>query len=209
MSPIPLHLVIEDDLSEVVLRRLLTDADRDYFVGSTYGRNGFGYLRNTAKKWNAAAAAGTPILLLTDLDQHDCPLTLIREWLDEESHANFLFRVAVREVESWLLADSEGFADFLGISNALVPAQPDEIADPKQALINLARRSRRKILKESIVPRTGSTATQGPDYNSCLGDFVRNHWDSNTAKDHSPSLNRAWQRIMSFDPVWPRQEEAP
>jgi hypothetical protein len=205
MSPIPLHLVIEDDLSEVILRRLLTDADRDYFVGSAYGRNGFGYLRNTANKWNAAAAAGTPILLLTDLDRHNCAPELISGWLNQECHANFLFRVAVREVESWLLADSEGFAQFLGIRSALVPTQPDQVVDPKQTLINLARRSRRKTLKDSIVPRTGSTATQGPDYNSCLGDFVRKHWDSKTARDHSPSLNRAWQQIMSFEPVWPQK----
>ena len=203
MSPIPLHLVIEDELSEVVIRRLLADTDRDYCVGSSYGRSGFGYLRKTANNWNAAAGAGTPILLLTDLDQHDCPPQLIDEWLNHPCHENFLFRVAVREVESWVLADREGFAQFLGISSQLVPLQPDHVADPKQTLINLARRSRRRPLKESLVPRTGSTATQGPDYNGCLGDFVRAQWNSNAAKDRSPSLNRAWQRIMTFEPVWP------
>jgi hypothetical protein len=115
--------------------------------------------------------------------------------------------VAVREVESWLLADREGFAQFLGINDVLVPDQPDKVADPKQTLINLARRSRRRALKQSIVPRPGSTAIQGPDYNGCLGDFVRSQWNSNAAKDRSPSLNRAWQRVMSFEPVWPQQEE--
>lgn len=207
MSPIPLHLVIEDELSEAVVRRVLAASHRDYFVGSAYGRTGFGYLRSTANNWNAAAAAGTPILLLTDLDQNNCPLELIAEWLDHQCHANFLFRVAVREVESWLLADREGFAQFLGISDVLVPVQPDQVADPKQTLINLARRSRRRALKQSIVPRQGSTATQGPDYNGCLGDFVRNQWNPDIAKDRSPSLNRAWQRVMSFEPVWPQEEE--
>jgi hypothetical protein len=111
--------------------------------------------------------------------------------------------VAVREVESWLLADRGGFSQFLGISDLLVPAQPDLIADPKQTLIELARRSRRGALKTAIVPREGSTAFQGPDYNSCLGDFVRNRWDSNSARGRSPSLNRAWGRFMSYEPVWP------
>lgn len=203
MSPIPLHLVVEDELSEVVLRRVLEDTQRDYSIGSAYGRTGFGYLRNTANKWNAAAAAGTPILLLTDLDQHDCAPGLIAEWMNHPCHANFLFRVAVREVECWLMADGDGFAQFLGISNALVPAAPDLVGDPKQTLINLARRSRRRALKQSIVPRQGSTATQGPDYNGCLGDFVRNWWNSNTAKDRSPSLHRAWQKLISFEPLWP------
>ena len=79
MSPIPLHLVIEDELSEVVIRRVLADTQRDYSVGSAYGRTGFGYLQSTASKWNAAAAAGTPILLLTDLDQHNCPQNLLQD----------------------------------------------------------------------------------------------------------------------------------
>ena len=205
MSPIPLHLVIEDELSEVVIRRVLEDTGKGYAIGSTYGRTGFGYLRSTASKWNAAAAAGTPILLLTDLDQHACPPELIAEWLNYACHANFIFRVAVREVESWLLADREGFAQFLGISSVLVPAAPDQVNDPKQTLINLARRSRRSTLKKSIIPREGSTATQGPDYNGCLGDFVRGRWDVNVARSRSPSLSRAWQRVMSFEPVWPEQ----
>jgi len=39
-------------------------------------------------------------------------------------HPNFLFRVAVREVEAWLLAHREGIARFLGISEHLVPLMP-------------------------------------------------------------------------------------
>jgi len=202
MSPIPVHLAVEDDLSELVIRRLLIDTGRDYSVGNVFGRGGFGYLRSTARNWNAAAAAGTPILLLTDLDHHPCPSGLIEDWLDVEPHANLVFRVAVREVESWLLADREGFAEFLGISDAVIPLQPDQIPDPKQSLVNLARRSRRRTLRESIVPRNGSTAVQGPDYNGCLGGFVRDHWNRHAALERSPSLGRAWRRLMVFEPTW-------
>jgi hypothetical protein len=202
MSPIPVHLAVEDDLSESVIRRLLLETGRNYSVGNVFGRGGFGYLQNTAKNWNAAAAAGTPILLLTDLDHHPCPSGLIEDWLDVEPDVNLVFRVAVREVESWLLADREGFADFLGISDVVIPLQPDQIPDPKLSLINLARRSRRRTLRESIVPREGSTAVQGPDYNGCLGGFVRNHWNHNAASERSPSLGRAWRRLMVFEPTW-------
>jgi hypothetical protein len=92
--------------------------------------------------------------LLTDLDQHDCPSQLIAGLLNHQCHVNFLFRVAVSEVESWALADREGFAQFLGISSVLVPAQPDHVADPKQTLINLARRSRRRTLKAFAEPKS-------------------------------------------------------
>ena len=112
MSPIPVHLAVEDDLSEAVIRKLLFDTGRSYAIGTVFGRGGYGYLRSRVKTWNAAAAAGTPILLLTDLDQLPCPSGLIHDWLEAEPHANLIFRVAVREIESWLLADREGFADF-------------------------------------------------------------------------------------------------
>lgn len=202
MSPIPLHLAVEDDLSESVVRRLLLDTGGDFFVGTVFGRGGFGYLRSRAQNWNAAAAAGTPIFLLTDLDQHPCPSRLIEEWLASEPHSNLIFRVAVREVESWLLADREGLADFLGVTDVVIPVQPDELPDPKQSLVNVARRSRTRRLRESIVPRRGSTAPQGPDYNGCLGDFVRNHWNRNGAMQRSPSLSRAWNRLIAFEPTW-------
>jgi hypothetical protein len=202
MSLIPIHLAVEDDLSQSVVRRLLMDTERDYSIGMVFGRGGFGYLRTTANNWNAAAAAGTPILLLTDLDQHPCPAELIDSWLDFAPHANLIFRVAVREVESWVLADRDGFADFLGINAVLVPAEPDQIPDPKQSLVNLARRSRIRALRESIVPRQGSTAVQGPNYNGCLGDFIRNRWNRNSATERSPSLSRAWARLMTFEANW-------
>lgn len=200
MSSIPVHLAVEDDLSEAVIRKLLLDTGRNYAIGTVFSRGGYGYLQNRAKKWNAAAAAGTPILLLTDLDQHPCPSSLIYDWLEGEPHANLIFRVAVREVESWLLADREGFANFLGISVPKVPSNPDQITDPKQCLVNLARRSRRRTLRESIVPRQGSTAVQGPDYNGCLGEFVRNQWDRCSAARRSLSLNRAWAKLIAFVP---------
>lgn len=202
MSPIPVHLAVEDDLSETVIRKLLLSVGRAYAIGTVFRRGGFGYLRSRARNWNKAAAAGVPIFLLTDLDQHLCPSGLIHDWLGEQPHTNFIFRVAVKEVESWLLADREGFAEFLGISVTKMSLQPDQITDPKQSLINLARRSRRRTLRESIVPRQGSTAAQGPDYNGCLGEFVRNHWNHNSAVKCSPSLTRAWNRLSTFQPFW-------
>jgi hypothetical protein len=201
MSPIPVNLAIEDELSESVLRTVLEFVNRDYFVGTAYGRQGFGYLRKTARGWNAGAI-GTPFILLTDLDDHACAPDLIQNWLNVAIHPNLIFRVAVREVEAWLLADRINVARFLRVPEARIPLICDGLADPKQELIRLARRSRSRDIRERIAPRNGSTAQQGPDYNGCLGGFVRTMWDVQAACNVSPSLARAVRRLTAFVPTW-------
>jgi hypothetical protein len=74
MTPIPLNLATEDELSEVALLRLLDRLGR-FAVGAAYRRGGFGYLRRTILGWNQAAK-GIPFLVLADLDKHECPASL-------------------------------------------------------------------------------------------------------------------------------------
>ncbi len=200
MTLIPVNLAIEDELSEVVLCRLLAKVNR-YSVGMPYRRGGSGYLRRTIHGWNRAAK-GVPFIVLTDLDAAECPARLIDEWLKVEPHPNLLFRVAVREVESWLLADPISLSAFLSVKKTVVLTNSDAIADPKAAIVDLARNSRSRTIRDRIVPRRGSTAKQGPDYNGCLGSFVRERWDIDVAKTNSPSLARTVDRLISFSPVW-------
>lgn len=203
MSPIPVNLAIEDELSESVLRTLLHHVNREYFVGTAYGRQGFGYLRKTVAGWNIGAK-GQPFVLLTDLDDYACPLALIQAWLNVPVHPNLVFRVAVREVEAWLLADRTNIARFLSVRQEMVPLTCDNLPDPKQELVRLARSSRSKDIRERITPRIGSTAQQGPDYNGCLGAFVKKTWDIQRACTISPSLARTVQRLIAFTPTWPQ-----
>src|SRR5690349_4586801 len=110
MSLIPVNLATEDELSEVVLRKILAHLNR-YAVGNCYRRGGFGYLQRTISGWNRAAR-GIPVIVLTDLDQCACPPNLLNNWLNAPCHPNLLFRVAVREVEAWLLADPVHLSQF-------------------------------------------------------------------------------------------------
>lgn len=146
-----------------------------------------------------------PVLILTDLDHNPCPSKLINDWLDQPVHPNLMIRVAVREVESWLLADSHGLARYLSVRESLVPDHPDELTDPKATLIGLAARSRLREIKSRIVPKKNSTAKQGPDYNSCLATFVTESWDIDFAVERSPSLKRALGKFHSFTPIWPEK----
>ncbi len=201
MSTIPVQIAVEDELSEAVLRRMLRHAGRGYEVGTAYRRGGSGYLRRTIRGWNNAAQ-GVPFVLLTDLDQYFCPKAPIDEWLRVPQHPNLVIRVAVREVEAWLLADRANLASFLGVRESFIPGNVETLPRPKEALIDLARQSRSSELRDRIVPRHGSTARQGPDYNGCLVDFVASRLDLNVAATESPSLSRALGRLGTFQPVW-------
>jgi hypothetical protein len=144
----------------------------------------------------------TPFVVLTDLDAAECALQLIGEWLSVPKHPNLLFRIAVREVESWLIADTKGLSEFFAVPKSMIPSAPDKLEDPKATVVELARRSRSKAIRDRIVPRRKSTAKTGPDYNGCLGSFVRGSWDIQAAKANSPSLARTVDRLLSFRPTW-------
>jgi len=201
MNLIPVNLAVEDELSEAVLRRLLTEANRGFIVGTVYGRSGYGYLRRTIAGWNRAAKR-VPTVVLTDLDNEECAPGLLDRWLSAPKHPNLIFRVAVREVESWLLGDTTNLARYIGCPLGGIPQEPDALRDPKRTLIDLARRSRFAHIRSRIVPRKGSTAGQGPDYNACLSDFVRNSWSISEACRRSLSLDRTVRCFSQFTPDW-------
>ena len=201
MSAIPVHLAVEDDLSEAVLRRLLRHTDRGYAVGTVYGHSGYGYLRKTIAGWNSAAR-GVPFVVLTDLDRYPCPAALIGEWIPRHQHANLLLRIAVREVESWILADRGNLSVFLHVSPQGLPSLPDTLADPKAVLVSAATRSRSRDIRSRVVPKRGSSAKQGPDYNSCLIEFVYGAWNVDASVASSPSLARTMARLHRFTPSY-------
>jgi hypothetical protein len=201
MTPIPINIAAEDLLSEAVAKRLLSDSGQMFSVGVVYNRGGYGYLKKTANGWNHAAK-GTPFFLLTDLDSAPCPSALMASWIPGTKHQNFIFRVAVKEVESWSLADRINFAHFLKVQKTRLPERPDELPDPKATLVKLAAGSPLSQVKARLVPRPRTTAKQGRDYNGCLTDFVMTKWVPEQAALNSPSLNRCRMRLATFRPVW-------
>jgi hypothetical protein len=203
---IPLNLAYEDDLSMEILLRLLespgvTSSNRHFQVGNLFHGRGYGFLKRNIRGFNKASK-GMPYLILTDLDEKECAPILIREWLPEAINPNLIFRIAVREVESWILADRVNFAKFLNISQDKLPMKPDDLPDPKAHLINLAKSSRKRSLRKDIIPRRGSTAKQGPAYNERLVSFVRISWNPSMARQHSPSLERTLKALEVFMPEW-------
>ena len=195
---IPVQLAVEDALSEAVLRAILKQSGRPFAVGVCYQRGGYGYLKKTIAGFNQAAR-GTPFVVLADLDQqYPCPPALIADWLRVPKHPNLLFRIAVREIESWVLADREAISSFLGVRQDVIPRNTDQLPDAKRSLMDVVRKSRKREFRSAILPSPGSTAKQGPDYNGPLVKFVESRWKVRRAARNSPSLKRAIDAVRSF-----------
>ncbi|MEU8842119.1 hypothetical protein AB0D97_23750 [Streptomyces roseus] len=163
-------------------------------VGMVQGKGGKSALLKKLPAYNQAARF-MPWFVLVDMDSADaCVVASVQEWLPSPSDL-MTFRVAVAEVESWLLADREAIADFLGVALAKIPHNPDTLNDPKREIINLARKSRRRDVREGIVPRQGSGASVGPTYASDIRDFGMRLWRPRIAAESSPSLARCLKRV--------------
>jgi hypothetical protein len=200
MTPIHVLIAIEDDLSDATLRKLLDQCGRQYHVVQSLGKRGKDYLRSKLSELNKSAS-GMPIIVLADLDDDVCAPYLRSDWLAAPYHSNLILRVAVREVEAWILAHREAISTFLGVPQELVPDDTERVTRPKEFIIGLASRSRNRSLREDMLPKPGSTAKQGPGYNRRMIEFVEQLWNPERAKMRNDSLLRAAQRLREFDGI--------
>jgi hypothetical protein len=191
-----INLVYEDYLSEAVMTKLVSHFTGKYSIQNSYSGNGFGYLKSNIKGFNQASKS-IPFFMLTDLDNYTCPPELIDDWITFPLNQNFIFRIAVREVESWLMADIEGLSGFLKVSKTIFPKEPEIEQDPKDRLIQIARRSRTRSIRDDIIP-INKNAKIGPNYNGRLIEFVSQKWSIENAKKRSISLSRALDKLEHF-----------
>lgn len=193
-----LILVTEDIPSEALACRLLAHVDPDANFNSI-GRGGIGYVQSKLRGLNRAAP-GIRIVAIADRDSaQKCPIETIRAWLGgSDCHRNLVVRMAEMEIESWIMADREGIADFLEVPLNRVPQFPDVIEDAKRELVNISRLSRSRGIREQMCPAAGAVRTVGPGYNALVESFVRANWRPARALPNSPSLRRAERRIREL-----------
>ena len=127
----------------------------------------------------------------------ECAPELREKLLPEPSEYMYL-RISVRTIESWLLADREGISKYLGISKTLVPRDPEALERPKRALINLARRSRRRAIREDMVSPEGVSAEVGPGYTARIIEFSMFHWNPESAAANADRLNRCLNALSQI-----------
>ncbi len=198
MGLVSVILVVEDRLSDAVSTKILQHFNVEIVKRIIYEGNS--YLQRKAQSFNQAAHEECGIFMLTDLDSPAiCPPSLIQSWVKGHLSRWFFLRVAVMEVESWIMADREAVANFLEIPTHRIPTNTDEIPFPKEFLVSLARRSKKTRLREALVPaQTNRHAKTGNEYTPRLCRFVRDYWDIERAATVSPSLKRTLDRLSQI-----------
>ncbi len=149
MGLVSVILVIEDRLSDAVSTKILQHFNVEIVKRIIYEGNS--YLQRKAQSFNQAAHEECGIFMLTDLDSPAiCPPSLIQSWVKGHLSRWFFLRVAVMEVESWIMADREAVANFLEIPTHRIPTNTDEIPFPKEFLVSLARRSKKQDCEKHL-----------------------------------------------------------
>jgi len=186
---------VEGMLDEAVLRRLMKKVGA--MAGPIYGKNGKSFLLQKVNAYNQAARFA-PWVILIDLDHDDdCAPPFLQFCLPNPARY-MSFRVAVREIEAWLLADRDRLAKFLSVGVSHIPHDPETLDSPKSTMVEIARHSRRRDVRENMVPRGGSGRKIGPAYTSLLIEFARdpeNGWRPEIAAKSSDSLNRCIRHL--------------
>ena len=193
---IPIALATEDALSESLGQRLLAELAPRLQAPLLLRKGGFGYLRSGMPKWRQLSQRQA-VVILTDLDKASCPGLLRADWLGGlPCPENLLLRVAVREAESWLLADHDAVRQFMG-SKGVLPKNPDDLPDPTQYVLQLAEKAHRDV-RLDMVRASGAISGQGIGYNARLTELVSTAWSPGRAAERSPSLGRARIRLRQL-----------
>lgn len=188
---------VEGIVDEATLRRICRYVN--VIPAAIYGRNGKASVLSRLGGYNHSANYRKWVVLV-DLDNDGaCVPEVLPTWLPTPAPLMSL-RVAVHEIESWLLADRQRISTFLSVRPQLVPDNPDLLGDPKAEMVNLARRSRRSEIRSDMVPRIGSGQSVGPAYSSRLIQFIQqvDGWRPETAAESSDSLRRAIEAIREL-----------
>jgi hypothetical protein len=188
-------IVVEDDLHLNIAKKVINRAAPSININRILGKRGSSYIRNNLKSFNQAANVKYYVVIL-DLDLVECAPLLLEDIITFKQNKDLLLNVAVREAETWLLADRKRMAAFLGIAESKIRREVEEIQDPKNYLIRLASHSKYPPIRRALIPEGG--AKVGRLYNSTLEEFIREKWDINSAMKNSRSLSRFVAKIKNI-----------
>lgn len=190
-----ISIAVEGDLDDAVLRKVLQSVGIE--VTRSYVMGGKDRLRLNLARYNEAARFA-PWVALTDLNEDASCAPVLARTLVPAPNPNFQLHIVVHAIEAWLMADRDEIAQFLEVLPDRIPRAPEELSDPKKVLIDIARCSAARDIREEIVPRPGSGISQGPGYVTRMIEFTVQRWSPDRACQSAPSLKRALERLAKW-----------
>jgi hypothetical protein len=186
-------VLVEGNLEVPVMTRLLKDRSQPIIPGLILNKRGQGNFWIDAARMNRTAVS-LRIAGLADSESATCPGELIRKKLKIPKAPMFTLNLAVRMVESWLIADVN-LAKILKVPVEKWPRDPDKELHPKATLLRLVRQYAPYAFSRTFVVDAVSGLRPGPDYEPVLSDFILNRWKPEQAGECSHSLRRALKRL--------------
>ena len=166
-------------------------ADSEFRVTSV---NGKGVIdRDLKNYWEAARVH--PYVIFRDLDRdgEGCPVTLRAQLVEHTpgESPDLLIRIVDQCIESWILADRHGIAEFCNRSAASVEPPTSH---HKLYLLRLMKEAK---LKDAVEEK-GRELDFGPAYAEHLQRLMTDHWSIERAAAESDSLRRALKRLTDL-----------
>lgn len=197
--PSGIRVFVEGRADEHIIRHLLAHCEITATpIKATGGKQLL--IKDYLPKVTAAAQYhNQAALIVLDLDQEACAVTYLQELL-ETVPPLLSIRVAVREIEAWLMADREHCAKFFRIPVGKLPEEPETILDPKTHLLNLIQGSSNQKIKRDMLPyKTGGRV--GPGYTTRIQEFMTHPqypWRPDVAAQTADSLARCIRALREL-----------
>ena len=188
------QVIVEGVTDIPVVTALMRAAGWDEDQVAVRSVNGQGAIDARIQKyWEASQIIPHVIFRDVDYDEGACPVAL-RSALSSKTPGdspNLLIRIVDQCIESWMLADRRGIAEFCGVSPARVKIPASH---HKSYLLSMFREAK---LKDAVA-HVDNELDFGPAYELHVQRFMTTAWNAGRAADDSPSLRRALQRLRDL-----------
>jgi hypothetical protein len=186
-------VLAEGELDARVAEALLAATGFDVATGATRIAHGNPSFLQLVPKYAEASKSGLVIFALADTEGRSVCQLLRKVSLAPSK--SFMLRFAVPMIESWLIADGDGFASWIRVPRGKIPADPDRLDHPKKEILAIVRKHSTSKVKRELLPSGDRGSSQGAGYVDSLGDFAHEKWDVEAAATRSPSLARCLGRL--------------
>ena len=188
------QVIVEGVTDIPVVTALMRAAGWDEDQFAVRSVNGKGAIDARIQKyWEASQIIPHVIFRDVDYDEGACPVALHSALSSKTpgDSPNLLIRIVDQCIESWMLADRRGIAEFCGVSPARVKIPASH---HKSYLLSMFREAK---LKDAVA-HVDNELDFGPAYELHVQRFMKTAWNVERAADDSPSLRRALQRLRDL-----------